>query len=404
MTLLHNSYIFLRKDKKEDISAQPKDADGAVHYKAGKSVFSYIKSIFGEPVRKDTENMVLKIIYTYEIEFEGIKHDVEFTLYNVTGYTYLDLCVSAKTTKQAVNVLEYIQEKISSSDIEKQYIMIISYDAISEYYCNKAYPKLNKLERNLRKLLFNTYTVNFGVDYYQKTISPDLQNKINGVIKAKGNEEKKQIERLKKFFYSMEFSDIQALLFTKKWTRMEEESKSEFLLKNEKLSELSEEELRKAFDRFSPQSDWERLFADKIDHCEIEKLIEIVRSMRNDIAHCKFFYKEQYLTFNETVGILNRSIIKAIKLTEEKDFAEKQVESFRVALADIANSITEFEKRMKETILNTVNNVVQSFATSMDQWRKSFLNIDFSELEMENDEEAEGENDQWEGDGESPAE
>jgi hypothetical protein len=43
-----------------------------------------------------------------------------------------------------------------------------------------------------------------------------LQKKSKGVIQAKGNEEKKQIERLKKFFYSMEFSDIQALLFTKK--------------------------------------------------------------------------------------------------------------------------------------------------------------------------------------------
>ena len=50
-----------------------------------------------------------------------------------------------------------------------------------------------------------------------------LQKKIKGVIQAKGNEEKKQIERLKKFFYSMEFSDIQALLFTKKWTTVEEE-------------------------------------------------------------------------------------------------------------------------------------------------------------------------------------
>ncbi len=87
------------------------------------------------------------------------------------------------------------------------------------------------LERNLRKLLFNTYTVNFGVDYYQKTVSPDLQKKIKGVIQAKGNEEKKQIERLKKFFYSMEFSDIQTLLFTKKWTTVEEESKAEFLSK-----------------------------------------------------------------------------------------------------------------------------------------------------------------------------
>jgi len=78
-----------------------------------------------------------------------------------------------------------------------------------------------------------------------------LQKKIKGVIQAKGNEEKKQIERLKKFFYSMEFSDIQALLFTKKWTTVEEESKAEFLSKHEKLTELLEEDIRTAFDAFS---------------------------------------------------------------------------------------------------------------------------------------------------------
>ena len=78
-----------------------------------------------------------------------------------------------------------------------------------------------------------------------------MQKKIKGVIQAKGNEEKKQIERLKKFFYSMEFSDIQALLFTKKWTTVEEESKAEFLSKHEKLTELSEEDIRTAFDTFS---------------------------------------------------------------------------------------------------------------------------------------------------------
>ena len=131
-----------------------------------------------------------------------------------------------------VNALEYIQNKIIGSGIEDNYIMIVSYDSISEYCCNKAYPKLNKLERNLRQLLFSNYTVNFGSDYYQTTISPELQVMIKGVIQAKGNEEKKNIERLKKFFYSMEFSDIQTLLFTKKWTKLEEDSKSEFLSKH----------------------------------------------------------------------------------------------------------------------------------------------------------------------------
>ena len=372
MIILHNNYIFLPKVKKEDSSKSAyKDDDNTIHLKIEKNVLSYIKSIFGEPISKDTENIMFKIIYTYDMEIESIRYDVVFTIHNITSYCYLDICVSGKTTNQVVFALEYIHNKLVSSEIEKRYIMIVSYDSISEYYCNKAYPKLNKLERNLRKLLFNTYTVNFGVNYYQTTVSPDLQNKIKGVIQAKGNEEKKQIERLKNFFYSMEFSDIQSLLFAKRWTKIEEDTKAEFLSKNEKLTELSEEELRIAFDKFSPQSDWERLFADKIDDIEIEKMIEIVRATRNDIAHCKFFYKDQYLYFNETANILNRSIIKAIKLTEEKDFVEKQAESFRIALAGIADTLAQFQKQMKETINKSLTVALQSFSATMEEWRKS---------------------------------
>lgn len=402
MATLHNDYIFLPKAKKEESFTSSKDKDGTIHIQMEKNVLLYIRNIFGEPISKNTENIVFKIVYTYEIEIEDIKHEVTFTIHNITRYSYLDICVTGKTTKQMINALEYIQDKIVSSDIEKRYVMIVSYDSVSEYYCNKAYPKLNKLERNLRQLLFNTYTVNFGVDYYEKTVSPDLQKKIKGVIQAKGNEEKKQIERLKKFFYSMEFSDIQTLLFTKKWTNVEEENKAEFLSKHEKLTELSEEDLRVAFDTFSPKSDWERLFANKVDDNEIEKMIETVRETRNDIAHCKFFYKEQFNTFNEVVTNLNRLILKAIQLTEEKDFVHKQAESFRIALSGIAETLAQFQKRMSETIYDSLTQSLQTFSSAMNEWKKSFnvnigkmlSNIDFSRLAALEEDELDDENEE----------
>lgn len=409
MVVLNNDYIFLPQIKKDDSRVSSKGTDDTIRIQMRKNVFLYIQSIFGEPISKDTENIMFKIIYIYEIEVKNIMYEVIFTIHNIARYSYLDICVSGKTANQVVIALEYIQEKIIGSDIERDYIMIVSYDSISEYYCNKAYPKLNKLERNLRKLLFNTYTGNFGVDYYQKTVSPDLQKKIKGVIQAKGNEEKKQTERLKKFFYSMEFSDIQALLFAKKWTKVEEERKAEFLSKHEKLTELSEEDIRAAFDMFSPKSDWERLFADKIDNSEIEKMIETVRSTRNDIAHCKFFYKEQYIVFNEVVTNLNRLILKAIKLTEEKDFVNKQAESFRIALAGVADTLAQFQKRIKETIYDSITIPLQTFSMAMNEWKKSFdvnigkvlSNIDFSRLTTIEDDESNDRSEE-EGDEESP--
>ena len=165
MVVLNNDYIFLPKTKKDDSRISSKDTDDTIRIQARKNVFLYIRNIFGEPICKDEENIVFKIIYTYEMEIKNIMYEVIFTIYNITRSSYLDICVRGKTTYQVVSALEYIHDKIIGSNIEQDYIMIVSYDSVSEYYCNKAYPKLNKLERNLRKLLFNTYTVNFGVDY-----------------------------------------------------------------------------------------------------------------------------------------------------------------------------------------------------------------------------------------------
>lgn len=160
---------------------------------------------------------------------------------------------------------------------------------------------------------------------------------------------------------------------------------------------------------FSPKSDWERLFADKIDNSEIEKMIETVRSTRNDIAHCKFFYKEQYIVFNEVVTNLNRLILKAIKLTEEKDFVNKQAESFRIALAGVADTLAQFQKRIKETIYDSITIPLQTFSMAMNEWKKSFdvnigkvlSNIDFSRLTTIEDDELNDRSEE-EGDEESP--
>jgi len=222
--------------------------------------------------------------------------------------------------------LEYIQAAIEKSDIPKDYIEIISYDAISEYYSNKIYPKLNELERNLRKLLFNIYVVNFGQDYYQTTISGDLQNKIKSVIQAKGNEEKKETERLQKFFYSMEFADIQQMLFVPHWTEVDEKAKDYFLKSHEDLSKLTDDKLRKAFSEIAPRSDWERFFADKMDADVIQSLIDEIRRSRNSIAHCKFFYQAEYATCNKAMGKFNKVVKSAIAITVDKDFSEKNSE------------------------------------------------------------------------------
>lgn len=343
MVSLHNNYIFLPQIEGGEQDVASND-EGERKISTGKIVSSHIRRCFGEPKNKKLCSSVGAIIYTYKINDDEINCNVDFTISRAARYIYLDICVWCKTKYKAIHNLTRIQEKLINPEIEKNYVVIISYDSISEYYCNKAYPKLNELERNLRKLLFHTYTVNFGTEYNHTTIDEEMQNKVYGIIQAKGGKKAKQIEKLRKFFYSMEFSDIEKLLFEKKLTRVEEKNKKEFLSENSDLSKLTDEKIRSAFEAFAPKSDWERMFANKADNEKVSKLIEDIRQDRNDIAHCKFFYEEQYKQFNKNVSTLNKTVLKAIKITEDEDFSNKNVEALNI---DFTNTIDLFIKNQE---------------------------------------------------------
>ena len=77
---------------------------------------------------------------------------------------------------------------ITNNKLSKNYIIITSYDSISEYYCNKVYPKLNEFERKFRKLLFITYTAQFKKAYFESTTSKELQTKAKEKIKNRNAE------------------------------------------------------------------------------------------------------------------------------------------------------------------------------------------------------------------------
>lgn len=344
---LQNSYIFIPNPyKKKDTPREKKDS--VIH--VGSSFISYLKSTFPTAVIAPARRSFFKSEYTYTVELDGNSIEAKFLIHNVVEKYYLDVVVTGKIKAQIIKGLEYIQEAIEKSDILKDYIEIISYDAISEYYCNKIYPKLNQLERNLRKLLFNIYVVNFGRDYYQMTISGDLQKKIKSVIQAKGNEERKEIERLQKFFYSMEFADIQQMLFVPHWTEIDERSKGDFLKSHEDLSKLTDDELRKAFSEIAPRSDWERFFSNKMNDDAIQSLIDEIRGSRNSIAHCKFFYQTEYAICNKAMSKFNKAIKSAIAITEGKDFSEKNSESIKEAFASVSKRLDEYKKSMAEVL------------------------------------------------------
>lgn len=410
---LNNSYIFLnnpyQKDEKKDKEKDEneKSADNVIVLKITEKLDSYLKNIFTLMTEvEDFENLYKKK-YVTQYVVGNISYDIELIISEVAEYFYLDIIVKGKSKYQIVKCLEEINAKIRTSGLQERYIDIISYDAVSEYYCNKIYPKLNSLERNLRRLLFNIYTVNFGSDYYKATIKKELQDDLKKKVnidvkeeedyirqahKVSSGKEIDMIKRLKYFFYSLDYSDMQKILFIPYWNEIDENEKTKFLEKHKDLSELSDNELRKAFLNNVPKSDWERFFSEKILINNVEDMIEQLREYRNSIAHFKFFYNDKYDKCNKIINFLNSAIIKAIKITEEKDFIEKNQqilsESIRSALEYFNNMAKEWSRILKEGIFSAFSEFTQRFRES--DWKKIIDDVCgdklLGELEDENKE------------------
>lgn len=346
---LQNSYIFIPKPYKR--KETPKRKDGMRIIEVDYSFNYYFESAFPTAVSVPDRRNFYTSEYTYTVELDGSSIEALFLIHEVVEKYYLNVIVTGKSKIHIIKGLEYVQEAILKSSISQKYNEIIAYDAISEYYCNKIYPKLNELERNLRKLLYNIYIVNLGRDYYQTTISSDLQNKIKSVIQAKGNEEKKETERMQKFFYSMEFADIYQMLFEPHWTEIDEKAKDDFLKSHLNLSLLTDDQLRQAFSKITPKSDWKRFFADKMESDVIKSLINEIRRSRNNIAHCKFFYRAEYVNCNKAMSKFNEIVKSAIAITADKDFSEKNSEMTRNTLASFAKRLKEIKVFTAEALL-----------------------------------------------------
>lgn len=398
---LQNSYIFLKHPFKKDESHYI-DENGNHVFVVGKNVYSYITKVFPSTSKVDDIDDFYNKKFTSSIILNDVSYNVSFKLTEVTDISYLDVSVEGKTKSQIITCLEYIQEKILRSGIRENFVDIVSYDAISEYYCNKIFSKLNTLERNLRKLLFNIYVLNFGKDYYHATMDDELQKKIKKLINTGGNNEKKRqikedykvnskqaenIERLQEFFYSFEFKDIQTFLFEVNWTRVEEEAKEKFLSEHKDLSQLSDVELRNAFSTFTPKSDWERFFNDKIQLTNIKDMIEQIRRYRNKVAHFKFFYKNDYESCNNLIVKLNRAILKAINITEEKDFTEKNAEALNKALSGILEKLNGILEPIKQAIqqFSPIEIFKRMLGTQQELAQSGFLRL--SESDENKDEE-----------------
>lgn len=341
-------YILIKKDKTRKI----KDKDENVIV-IPSSPLMIIKKSF-DNVKVNKINSKDEEILRSNWDGTFLVNDAEIT-FSIKEYSKHKLSyLSIYTKVNSISNIESIDEKINKL-MKENYIVITSYDCISEFYCNKIYKKLNNFERKLRELIFDIYTFSYGMNYYDRNFSNELKQKVKQKVKQSRDKsiftDEKNIEQLKQSLYELDYNEIIKLLFTPKWLLDDEKDKFNLIEKIDN-DNVSSEELKEYIENIRPKSDWDRLFLPQIGEISnIEESIDDLRKLRNRVAHCKFFRKEHYEECLKLLNELNKQINKALKIIMNIDFQElnakyfsedfhKALEIFQESLAAIGKSIT----------------------------------------------------------------
>ncbi len=341
--------------------------------KLEKSLFRVITDNFNvvSPSVTKTKHFIDSITEgTITYEKDTKKYRFKFSIRNHYEHkcTYLSLEYKRKINDEIIDIYEEFEDKLIKIT-KDNFIIINSYDQVSEYYCNKIFPSLNNFERLLRLLLFNTYLFQFGKSYTEQ-MSQETTIKVRETIgkQRKLYQNKGKQDPLTLYFCELELHQIQDILFIPKYTQHEEIKLTRLLEKTDDFSKLKDLEIRTIIEDLKPKSDWDRFFSNIVNIDNIKDNIDKIRKYRNIVAHCKYFRYEQFSELSITLDCTNKAINEAIYATMSKDF----------------NAINEkyLSERMAEIYINMINTIspaIKSFSNNFGNIQNS-LNQLFTSL------------------------
>ncbi|MBO5349047.1 MAG: hypothetical protein J6A89_04435 [Clostridia bacterium] len=361
----NNSYVFLQRNE----SKVKEDKDGNYILDLTNNVCSVLREIFNaedkdltleelENPTDETEEKFEKMLLgettgNFQLAIGEITRNIDFKLSVVDSTEYLDIIIEDDSEEILIMFMKEIHKNIISNvKLCENYIIITSYDSISEYFCNKVYPKLNEFERKFRKLLYITYTAQFKKSYFEITTSQELQKKAKEKIKSKNTD-----YRIQQYLYSLDFYAFKQLLFEKSWNEYDEKQLTKYLKKYNDLTKLTDLEIRNKMLSIHPTNDWERLFSNKNLDEKFESIITEIGKLRNIVAHNKIISETEYDKLNI---LLDNSIItidKAIKITETDDFKRINTEKVSETMEKFSENFRKFTDEITNKISNLFENI-----------------------------------------------
>ena len=362
-------YILIKKDKIKKI----KDKDENVIVIPSSPLMLIEKNFDNVKVNEITNKDEEILRSNWDGTFLVNNAEISFSIkqYSKHKLSYLSLY----TKVNSISNIESIDEKINKL-MKENYIVITSYDCISEFYCNKIYKKLNNFERKLKELIFDIYTFSYGMNYYDRNFSDELKQKVKQSRDKSISTDEKNIEQLKQSLYELDYNDIMKLLFTPKWLLDDEKEKFKLIERIEK-DELHSNELVDYIENIRPKSDWDRLFLPQIGEIsKIEESIDNLRKLRNRVAHCKFFRKEHYEECLKLLDGLNKQLSKALKIVMNIDFqklnAQYASDELHKALGTLQESLSAMSKSISNMMLESFKQITSNITSPITDMLEKF--------------------------------
>ena len=346
---IRNSYVFLYKDKKE--SSEISESYIMINSPQFSEMFR--KSFLEVNVK--VKNM-FKSCGDFKLNYKKQIRKIKFEYYCVQKNYYLDIFFDCKAEKSGIEIMNIINNIIydENNKFSKQYIPIISYDSVSEYYCNQLYPLFNIFERKLREILINIYTLQFESKYFE---NENLKNDIN-YMKMQSNQLANEYARkdsdsyIKYMFYNLTYEQVEKILFDEYVSDSEKATVEKFLLDNENLLNLDENEIRQNFEIAKRKCDWDRYFRNK-KIINFKEDLSILHKNRNNVAHFKLINTENYNKCIKIIKKVNKKLDNAIEITKQKDFTSKNFEMMRESSNNfnkLLNIILECQKSIYDNL------------------------------------------------------
>jgi len=223
---------------------------------------------------------------------------------------YLTISIDGHRKDRCAEVLSLANKTILCAAGKEQYNIILTYDGVSKYYCDRSYPQLNEFERNIRNLVFRIVTKAFGAKWLDKTVTEEMKNGLKASIQTrpKALRDERLIEEA---LYEMDIKELENYLFLPQ-RDVSCEQVVDIILSPENLKQMDKEQIEAELGAARPKSLWERQFADKISINGLQGALQQIRVLRNRVAHAKPFSHSDFTKCRSILQEINPQMEQAI--------------------------------------------------------------------------------------------